>query len=119
MANTIKHKRSSVAARVPTPEDLQAGELAINTADIALYTKNAANVVVAVNDWVNIRNKPNLDAEYVSTEITVIDTTGGPAEPDPADLPDGQWGVFFDTNLNTIAIFARRDATVYRWNPVA
>jgi hypothetical protein len=39
MANTIKIKRSAVAAKVPTTSDLDLGELALNTYDGKLYTK--------------------------------------------------------------------------------
>jgi hypothetical protein len=39
MANTIKLKRSAVAAKVPTTGDLDLGELALNTYDGKLYTK--------------------------------------------------------------------------------
>ena len=39
MANTLKLKRSSVAAKVPSTGDLQLGELALNTYDGKLYTK--------------------------------------------------------------------------------
>jgi hypothetical protein len=39
MANTIKIKRSAVAGKAPTVNDLQLGELALNTYDGKLYTK--------------------------------------------------------------------------------
>lgn len=45
MANTVKMKRSSVAAKVPATTDLQLGEMAINTTDGRLYSKkNVASV---------------------------------------------------------------------------
>ena len=56
MANTIKIKQSSVASRVPQASDLEQGELAINTNDEKLYTKNSSGSVVelgrlpAIND---------------------------------------------------------------------
>ena len=46
MANTIKIKQSSVANRVPQSSDLEQGELAINTLDEKLYTKNSSGNVV-------------------------------------------------------------------------
>jgi len=46
MANTIKIKQSSVASRVPQASDLEQGELAINTNDEKLYTKNSSGTVV-------------------------------------------------------------------------
>jgi len=48
MANTIKLKQSSVASKVPIAGDLVQGELAINTADEKLYTKNSSGVVVEI-----------------------------------------------------------------------
>lgn len=39
MANTLKHKQSSVAGKVPTTTDLALGELAINTTDGKVYLK--------------------------------------------------------------------------------
>jgi hypothetical protein len=41
MKNTILYKRSNQIGKVPTANDLQSGELAINTADGALYLNNA------------------------------------------------------------------------------
>jgi hypothetical protein len=46
MANIIKIKQSSVASRVPQAVDLEQGELAINTNDEKLYTKNSSGSVV-------------------------------------------------------------------------
>lgn len=39
MANTIKVKRSAVAAKVPTTSDLELGEIAVNTYDGKMYIK--------------------------------------------------------------------------------
>jgi hypothetical protein len=46
MSNTIKVKQSSVAGKVPLSSDLVVGQLAINTADEKLYTKNSTGGVV-------------------------------------------------------------------------
>jgi hypothetical protein len=48
MANTIKIKQSAVSAKVPTAAQLEQGELAINTLDEKLYTKNSSGTVVEV-----------------------------------------------------------------------
>lgn len=45
MANKIKLKNSSVAAKVPLTTDLDYGELALNYTDGKLYFKNASNVI--------------------------------------------------------------------------
>lgn len=46
MANRFKLKRSSVASKVPLAADLELGELALNTADGRLFTKNGDNSIV-------------------------------------------------------------------------
>lgn len=58
MAAIIKHKRSAVASAQPIPAGLAEGEIALNTADVKLFFKNAADQVIAINDWDNIFNKP-------------------------------------------------------------
>ena len=50
MAQTIKLKRSSVAGNVPGSSDLSLGEIALNTADGAVYIKKGNNDIVAVAD---------------------------------------------------------------------
>ena len=51
MANSIKIKRSAVAAKVPLTTDIELGELAINTYDGKLYLKkdNGTASIVTVN----------------------------------------------------------------------
>jgi len=54
MASKIKIKTSTVATRVPAVEDLDIGELAINTADKKLYSKHSDNTIFEVGfDTVN------------------------------------------------------------------
>ena len=48
MANKIVLKKSSVVGRVPTPTDLEYGELALNYADGRLYYKNTNNAVASL-----------------------------------------------------------------------
>jgi len=50
MANrtTIKIKQSSVASNTPLASQLEQGELAINTADEKLYSKNSSGTVFEV-----------------------------------------------------------------------
>jgi hypothetical protein len=45
MSNKIILKKSSVVSKVPTPSDLEYGELAINYADEKLYFKNSDNTI--------------------------------------------------------------------------
>lgn len=50
MANTFKLKRSAVAGKVPSTDDLQLGELALNTNDGRLFAKrdNGTATVVEI-----------------------------------------------------------------------
>lgn len=48
MASTIITKNSSTAAAIPTPSDLVEAELAINTADRRLYSKDADGNIIEV-----------------------------------------------------------------------
>ena len=49
MANiTIKIKQSSVAGKVPTASQLEQGELALNTSDQKLYSKDSSGVIFSI-----------------------------------------------------------------------
>lgn len=50
MANTIKHKQSAVASKVPTTAQLSLGELAINTYDGKLFLKKNVSGVETIID---------------------------------------------------------------------
>jgi len=65
----IKLKRSSVAGRVPTTSDLEAGEVALNLADAKIFSRDDNNNIVTLNPEVNqITNNFSLpnDWGYVS-----------------------------------------------------
>ena len=44
----IRHKRSSTSGAIPQPSQIETGELAINTADLLVYTKDNNGTVLAV-----------------------------------------------------------------------
>ena len=48
MATVIKLKKSETASSVPDTGDLVQGEVAINTADQALYVRDSSNNIVTV-----------------------------------------------------------------------
>jgi hypothetical protein len=51
----VKLKRSAVAGRVPSPDQIPLGELALNTWDGQLYASRNVGVgtsVVAINPWI-------------------------------------------------------------------
>ena len=49
MAGTVvKIKQSSVPGKVPSASDLEQGELALNTADVKLYSKNGSGAIITL-----------------------------------------------------------------------
>ena len=48
MPIAIKPKRSETATSTPTSSDLEAGEIAVNSADQKIYTKKADGTIVEV-----------------------------------------------------------------------
>ena len=56
MSTIIKPKRSETANAVPTSDDLEVGELAINIADRIIYTKNSNNDIVVVGQYVSVQD---------------------------------------------------------------
>jgi hypothetical protein len=51
MAVILKPKRSETASSAPTTSDLAVGEIAINTADRAVYTKTSSGNVVQIANF--------------------------------------------------------------------
>ena len=64
MATRIKHKRSSVAGRVPVAGDLEAGELALNSNDGKVFLKKDDNSILDITKQIFINN----------TSVAVSDT---------------------------------------------
>ena len=65
MATRIKLKRSEIPTSVPDVNDLQTGEVAINTFDQKMYVKDSENNIIEV------ANKGASDAE-VTTKATIM-----------------------------------------------
>lgn len=65
MANTILHKKSSVASKVPTTLQLSLGELSINTFDGIVYLKknDGAESIVSIKPI----TKSNIETELIGT----------------------------------------------------
>jgi hypothetical protein len=70
MSNTIQIKRSSTSGSAPTAGQLAQGELAVNLADEALYTKDASNAVVKLN-------APSIDDKNTGSTKHVTIASGG------------------------------------------
>ncbi len=80
MANTIKLKRSSVPGRVPDANDLEVGELAVNTADGVIYTKHSDNTIRTVSNVNAFISNISLDTvvqqgNTTSRAISITNTT--------------------------------------------
>lgn len=73
MANTLIPKRSSVAGKVPLAADLQVGELAVNLADRKIFTKDASNNVVQLN---NAAGVASFNTRTGAVTLTSSDVTG-------------------------------------------
>ena len=89
MSTTIKLRRSSVAGRIPTVDQLELGEIAINTNDGKLYFKKfdtAANTAAIVDV------SADLDANAI---LTLLKTVDGSASGLDADLLDGESGAHY------------------------
>jgi len=49
MANVIKIKKSETASSIPTNANLEAGEIAVNTADQTIYVRASTGIVAVAN----------------------------------------------------------------------
>tara|TARA_Y100000389_G_scaffold130716_1_gene128115 strand:- start:740 stop:952 length:213 start_codon:yes stop_codon:yes gene_type:complete len=70
MAYRIKLKRSDVPTVVPSDNDLQVGEVAINTADQKMYVKDGFENVIEV------ANKGVSDADATAKAVTMAIALG-------------------------------------------
>jgi len=80
MANIIKLKRSSVPGKIPDPNDLSVGEIAINTADGVLYTKHSDNTIKSIGNVQSFISNVTLDTvtlagNFSNQAIDIKDTT--------------------------------------------
>jgi hypothetical protein len=76
MASRIKHKRSSVAGRVPLAADLEAGELALNTNDGKVYLKKDDDSILDVNSTI-FKNNTSVTAADTGSNGTVTTVVDG------------------------------------------
>lgn len=74
MANKVIHKRSNVANKVPSSTEVGIGELAINFADLALYTQEPGGTVIELGKgaatiaWNDITSLPTTIAGFGITD---------------------------------------------------
>lgn len=93
MANKVLLKKSSVAAKIPQPEDLDYGELAINYQDGKLYYKKANNTIDSFSSATAAStvssvdgNQGDITASQLLAAVKKVDGTGSGLD---SDLLDG------------------------------
>lgn len=110
MPNTVRMKRSSVAAKVPATTDLQLGELAINTVDGRLYSKKnvsatdsiieflstdsafKTNVKAATTAAITLSGAQTIDGvSCVAGDRVLVKNQGAPAENGIYIVQTGSW----------------------------
>lgn len=92
MATIIKPKRSETASSVPSTSDLVVGEVAVNTADKAIYVRDSGGNIVQVSNYAVADNtlifptgdyggltNPSTDAfnVYIEASFDCLDTPAG------------------------------------------
>ena len=101
MAQTVLLKRSSVAGNVPGSSDLALGEIAVNTADGALYIKKGNNDIVAVadNDILHIDTTNSRIGIGTSSPTSILHVNSGTSDwPIKAESTDAKAGIILSDN---------------------
>ena len=110
MSTVIKLKRSETLNTIPTTNDIEVGEVAVNTADKKLYIRDSSNNIVAVADKNITYSKYNSNTTITSNTGVIADTSSAsftitmPASPvtgDKIEIVDGSGT--FGTNPLTVA----------------
>lgn len=70
MANVIKLKRSTVPGKIPDANDLQVGEIAVNTADGLIYTKHSDNTIRTISNVNSFISNVSLDTVTLTGNFT-------------------------------------------------
>jgi len=109
MANIIKLKRSSVPGKIPDPNDLQIGELAVNTADGVIYTKHSDNTIKTVSNINAFISNVTLDTVAIagnstSQALSITNTTPSISKTTGAVKIAGGLGV--SGNVVTTSVYA-------------
>ena len=75
MANVVKMKRSSVAAKVPAITDLQLGEMAINTVDGRLFSKKNVSSVDSIIEFLSTDSAFKTNVLVATTASITLSST--------------------------------------------
>jgi hypothetical protein len=104
MSTNILLRRSAISGRIPTIEQLNLGELAINTADGKIYFKRYDP---AANTESIIDISSNLDAAAILAELITVDGAGSGLDSDLLDGFEGthylDWSNFTNTATTVVA----------------
>ena len=99
MANIIKIKNSSVAAKVPLTGDLAYGEIALNYADGKIYYKKSDNTIQSISGGGGggVWTKITADTTATTAKQYITDTTAAPFTVTlPASPATGDYVYFMD-----------------------
>lgn len=99
MANIIKIKNSSVAAKVPLVGDLAYGEIALNYADGKIYYKKSDNTIQSISGGGGggVWTKITADTTATTAKQYITDTTAAPFTVTlPASPATGDYVYFMD-----------------------
>jgi hypothetical protein len=98
MTATIITKNNSTASAVPTAGQLQTAEIALNTADRKLFTKDATNAVVQLVGTLGNQDANNVAIDTVVKLRSALQDTGGDA--DKAGIMLSAFTKFIDSAAN-------------------
>jgi hypothetical protein len=93
----ILPKRSSVRGTVPDTSDLDAGEIAINTADAKLYVRGASNNIVTLATG-------NADSYTTNTYTNGVLTGQSKYDEDGGDLLETKTFTYTNGNLTQVVV---------------
>ena len=71
MPIVIKPKISETASSIPTTSDLATGEIAMNTADQKIYTKDSNGAIIIVGSGVGGATTAYVDAKAITMAIAL------------------------------------------------
>lgn len=115
MATRIKHKRSSVAGKVPVAGDLEQGELALNTNDGKVYLKKDDNSIFDITDVI-FKNDTNVTVTDTGSDGTITMVADGTTV---ATATSSQVSITQDTSIANAKSIQFKEATSNGVNHVA
>ena len=71
MPIVIKPKKSETASSIPSTSDLATGEIALNTADQKIYTKDSNGAIIVVGSGVGGATTAYVDAKAITMAIAL------------------------------------------------